>query len=415
MRRPDPLRIVAGVNSTNAGQHHSPGAEPAVAAATVGEVIDALEGHYPRSSAEDWDRVGLVHGDRSWPATRALLAVDVTRAVVAEAVEIGADLIIAHHPLLLRGINAVDGADPKGAVLLELGGHRIACYVAHTNADIATDGVCAALAEAIGLTDLAPLDARPARRLDQLVTFVPTEHTSAVVDALADAGAGTVGDYDRCHFTVAGTGSFRPLQGSSPFIGATDQITEVTENRVEMVLPRGRRAAVVEALLRAHPYEEPAWHVTELAPGPAEVGIGRVGTIIGADSGDTGSMSAAEFAQRVADALPTTVSGVRLAGDPGRNVHRVAVLAGAGDSHLAAARGCGADLYLTSDLRHHPASEALEHADAPVLLDVAHWAAEWTWLPLLATILGEDAPTLDVTVSTLRTDPWTASFQPAGR
>lgn len=381
---------------------------PSPTALTVGEVIERLERHYPPSTAESWDKVGLVHGDRSWLLTRALLAVDVTGDVVAEAIETGAELIIAHHPLLLRGINAVDGADPKGAVLLELGGHRIACYVAHTNADIATDGVCAALAEAIGLTDLTPLDPRPTERLDQLVTFVPRQHTDAVVDALAEAGAGAIGDYDRCHFRVAGTGSFRPLQGSSPFIGATDELTEVAEDRVELVLPRSRRSAVVAALLAAHPYEEPAWHVTELAPGPTEVGIGRVGTL-------AAPVPAAAFAQQVADALPTTVSGVRLAGDPERPVHKVAVLAGAGDSHLDAARRTGADLYLTSDLRHHPASEALEHRDAPVLLDVAHWAAEWTWLPPLARILTDEAPGLTCTVSARRTDPWTASYQPTGR
>lgn len=375
---------------------------------TVGDLLTALEAHYPPSSAESWDQVGLVHGDPSWPVTRVLLSVDVTREVVAEAIELGADLIVAHHPLLLRGINAVDGRDPKGAVLLELGRHQIACYVAHTNADIAIDGVCAAMARAVGLGELTPLDPRPSRQLDQVVAFVPTGHTSAVVDAMAAAGAGAIGDYDRCHFTVTGTGSFRALEGSSPFVGNTGTVTEVAEDRVEMVLPRRRREAVVTALLKAHPYEEPAWHLIELAPGPGQIGIGRIGTV-------ATPVTASEFAQQVADALPATVTGVRVAGDPDRVVSTVAVLAGAGDSHLDAARRAGADAYLTSDLRHHPASEALEHTDAPVLLDVAHWAAEWTWLPVLADLIGQELPELSTTIAAVRTDPWTASFQPAGR
>lgn len=372
---------------------------------TVADVVGAVERHYPPPTAESWDRVGLVCGAAEWPVRSVLFTVDITPAVVAEAVDRGVDLVIAHHPLLLRGIHGVDGAHPKGRMLLDLIGHGIACYAAHTNADIAPDGVCVALAEALGLTELTQLDPRPSAKLDQIVCFTPAGHTQSVVDAMAAAGAGEIGAYDRCHFRSAGTGSFRPGEIANPFIGAAGTVEEVVEDRVEMVLPRTRRPGVVAAMLAAHPYEEPAYHVLELAPTDTDRGIGRIGLL-------PKPVPAADFAQQVADALPETVTGVRLAGAPDREIRRVAVLAGAGDSHLDIARRAGVDAYVTSDLRHHPATEAIAWAGAPVLIDIAHWAAEWPWLPVLSELVGAEFTDVDRHVSTHRTDAWAATFQP---
>jgi dinuclear metal center YbgI/SA1388 family protein len=372
---------------------------------TVADIVAVVERQYPPHTAESWDRIGLVCGAAEWPVRAVLFAVDITPEVVAEAIERGADLVIAHHPLLLRGIHGVDGSHPKGRILLDLIGHRIACYAAHTNADIAPDGVCVALAEAIGLTGLTQLDPRPVGALDQLVCFTPAEHTQAVVTAMAAAGAGSIGAYDRCHFRTAGTGSFRPAETADPFIGEAGVIEEVAEDRVEMVLPRSRRAAVVAAMLAVHPYEEPAYHVLELAPTDTDRGIGRIGVL-------PEPVPAADFAQLVADALPETVTGVRLAGDPDRKVRRVAVLAGAGDSHLDLARRAGVDAYVTSDLRHHPATEAIAWESAPVLIDIAHWAAEWPWLPVLSELIGAEYDDVERHVSRRRTDAWIAAFQP---
>lgn len=372
---------------------------------TVADVVGLVEQHYPPRTAEGWDRVGLVCGAAEWPVTSVLFTVDITPEVVAEAVDRGADLIVAHHPLLLRGVHGVDGAHPKGRMLLDLIRHGIACYAAHTNADIAPDGVCVALADALGLTGLTQLDPRPVERLDQLVGFVPRDHTQAVVTALSEAGAGRLGAYEHCHFRVAGTGSFRPLDGANPYLGAVGAVEEVAEDRVELVLPRARRAAVVAALRAAHPYEEPAFHVLELAPTDTAHGIGRIGEL-------STPISAAQFAQHVADALPQTVTGVRLAGPPDQPIRRVAVLAGAGDSHLETARRAGVDAYVTSDLRHHPATEARAWVDAPVLIDVAHWAAEWPWLPVLSDLVGAQFPDLERHVSRLNTDAWSGRFEP---
>ncbi|SDB88381.1 dinuclear metal center protein, YbgI/SA1388 family [Raineyella antarctica] len=375
---------------------------------TLGDAVAVLEGWYPPVTAESWDRVGLVVGDRRRPVTKVLCTVDVTWPVVEQAIATGADLVVAHHPLLLRGTHQVTADEPKGAMVLRLAEHRIGLWAGHTNADIASGGVGEALAHAIGLQDLSPMEERPSPGLDNLVTFVPPDRLDELVAALTAAGAGRVGSYDSCHFVAPGTGAFRPLEGAHPYVGTVGQLEHVEEVRLEMVLPRARRRTVIAALLAAHPYETPAWHVVETAAEPADTGLGRVGTL-------PAELALAAFGQQVADALPATSGGVRIGGDPDRPVRRVAVLAGAGDSLLDRARALGVDCYVTSDLRHHPAGEFLEwsHLDParPALVDISHWAAEWTWLPVLATRLAEHfGPAVGVQVSEIVTDPWTGRF-----
>jgi dinuclear metal center YbgI/SA1388 family protein len=368
----------------------------------LADVIDCLERMYPQSWADSWDAVGLVCGERDQPVRKILLAVDPVLAVADEAVTWGADLVLTHHPLLLRPVHGVAATTPKGRVVHRLITHRVALHVCHTNADRADPGVSDALAQAVGLHDVHPLVPDPGDPHDALVVYVPRDDADALIDALAAAGAGTIGDYARCAFRSDGVGTFRPLAGADPTIGNVGRVEEVAETRVEMVLPRQRRAAVVEALRRSHPYEEPAFLVTEMADRPSTRGSGRVGVL-------REPLPLRRFAEQVAAVLPATQSGVRAAGDPEHEVRTVALCGGAGDSYLDAARISGADVYLTSDLRHHPASEFREHGDA-ALIDVPHWAAEWTWLPQaerrLVDALGAQGATVVTRVSRICTDPW---------
>jgi hypothetical protein len=261
--------------------------------------------------------------------------------------------------------------------------------------------VSEALALALGLTETEPLEADARPPLDKLVVFAPVDDADRIRDAIAAAGAGRLGDYDACSFTSPGEGRFRPLAGANPTVGEVGRPETVAEVRIESVVPRQRRRRVVEALLAAHPYEEPAYDVIPLADLPdPDRGSGRIGSL-------PQPVSLAEFARRVSAVLPATAHGVRVSGDPDRRVHRVALCGGAGDFLLDTARAAGADVFLTSDLRHHPASEFGEH-DGPALVDVAHWAAEWTWLPVLRQrLLGALGDTVEVAVSTVNTDPWT--------
>ena len=371
---------------------------------TLSSIVDLLHGWYPPATADSWDAVGLASGDPEQPVAKVLFAVDPVLPVAQEAAEWGAQLLVVHHPLFLKGVHGVARTTPKGRTLGALQDAGCALLTAHTNADQAVGGVSEALATALGLTGLQPITAASDERLDKLTTYVPVADADRVRQALAGAGAGVVGAYDSASFSTPGEGRFRPLEGARPAIGEVGELEVVDEVRIECVLARAARTQVVAALLAAHPYEEPAYDVVEVAdPGTAPTGSGRIGTV------DETTLEG--FARQVASALPPTAHGVRVAGDATRVVRRVAVCGGAGDFLLDAVRRTDADVYVTSDLRHHPASEFLE-SGGPALVDVAHWAAEWTWLPLVARKVTEAmGATVETRVSTLCTDPWTLRIE----
>lgn len=369
------------------------------------DVIGLLDKMYDPAWAADWDAVGLVCGDPEQEVSKILFAVDPAPVVVAEAKAWGADLLVVHHPLLLKAVNGVGATTPKGQVVHDLIGDGVALFTAHTNADVPAFGVNDSLARAIGIRDPQVIASDPADGLDKLVTFVPREDAEAMRDAITAAGAGAIGDYDSCTFTSQGEGRFRPLERATPAIGRIGEVEVVAESRVEAVFPRPRRREVVAAMRAVHPYEEVAYDVIELAdlPRVSTRGHGRIGRL-------AVPVSLREYAAQVAAALPATVHGVRVAGDPDRLVETVAVTSGAGDFLLDTVLATEADVYVTSDLRHHRASEFLEHA-GPALVDVAHWAAEWTWLPVVAgrvvEALAAQGDTVETRVSTTVTDPWT--------
>lgn len=377
------------------------------------KVLDLLDEWYPPHHADSWDAVGLVCGDPDAEVRRILLAVDPVQAVADEAVERDADLVVVHHPLFLKGVHGVAATTPKGRVVHRLLSHGCALFAAHTNADAPTGGVSESMALPLGIRDPEPLDPDPVEPIDKVVVFAPLDAADTVRAAMTSAGAGAIGDYDSCTFSTPGEGRFRPLAGANPTIGQVGDLETVEEVRIESVVPRGLRAKVVAAMVEAHPYEEPAYDVFEVADLPDRTrGSGRIGEL-------AEPTTLRGFAGKVASVLPATAHGVRVAGDPDAPVRRVALCGGAGDFLLDRARQSGADVYVTSDLRHHPASELREHPGAPALVDVAHWAAEWTWLPVLrdrlTAALGgagagaggpEAGDTVEVHVSTINTDPW---------
>lgn len=376
---------------------------------TLADVVRVLEELYPPRLAASWDAVGLVCGDPDAPVARVLFAIDPVESVVDEAIAVGASLLVTHHPLFLRPTSSVAATSAKGRVIHRLIRAGIALHVAHTNADHASPGVSDALADVLGLHDLRPLDPLPVATLDKIVTFVPEPDAEKVLDALAAAGAGELGDYARCAWTVPGVGTFLPRPGATPAIGTVGVIEHVGETRIEMVLDRSRRFDVVAALRAAHPYEEPAFDVFELADMPGAAGTGRVGVL-------PTQLTLAEFAALVGRALPATAAGGRVAGDLAAPVRTVAVCGGAGDAYLRQATAAGADVYLTADLRHHPAAEHLANGGC-ALVDVPHWASEWPWLPVAAERLRaaveRSGTTVRTNVSVLPTDAWSGRIDPA--
>lgn len=368
--------------------------------APLSEVVAALEARFDPALAEEWDAIGLVCGDPAEPVHSVLFAVDPTAAVVDEAIERGVDLVVTHHPLLLTPVHGVPADDPKGRIVHRLIRAGIGLFVAHTNADRAADhGVNDALAAALGVGNTVPLESVGAPHTNTLVVFTPVEDSDRLVDALSAAGAGVIGDYTRCAWQTVGTGTFIPGDEANPAIGTHGRLEHVPETRLEMVVPRAAQADVLRALHEWHPYEDPGYAVFENSQTPSRAGLGRLGEL-------AHPITLREFAERAAAVLPVTAAGVRVAGDPDRLVRTVAVCGGSGSSLYERAASANADVLLTSDVKHHPAVDAME-VPGPAICDVAHFASEWPWLSVAADVLRRDlGGRIDVAVSKQRTDPW---------
>lgn len=373
----------------------------------VSQWLEVLHQAFPPGDAEAWDTVGLQVGDPADPVDGVLVCLDVTPQTLAEAQEQGASLIIAHHPLFFRPLERLTPASATGRLALAAARAGIAVAAAHTNFDVAAKGTTEPIERLLGIGNAVPLTEAGGGYV-KVVVFVPVEATAQVMGAGFGAGAGGIGEYDECSFRVSGTGTFRPSDAADPVIGERGQRNEVTEDRVEMVVPSDRAAAVVAAVTGAHPYEEVAVDVYPLAGvGPAAAprkGLGRVGDL-------EAPMTVAEAAQRLRDGLPSPL--LRAAGDPDRVVTRVAACGGAGDSLIGAAHAAGADLYVTGDLRHHVATDALTMGMA--LIDAGHYATEAAALPALTECLGDGAAERGLSArllaSSVSTEPWWSGAQ----
>lgn len=369
---------------------------------TLADVVNLLEDWFDPAYAESWDAVGLVSGDPTAPVSRIHVAVDPTEAVALEAVEAGADLLLTHHPLFLRGVNGVPATTAGGRVIRTLIAGGCALFSAHTNADVAAPGVSDALLATLGASaDVAILRPAEPLALHGLVVHVPVADAPRVLAAATAAGAGRLGHYDSAAFGVAGTGQFRPLPAATPHLGEIGALTEVNETRLECVVSATLLPFVLAAIAAAHPYEAPSvwnWPLTI----PSGRGLGRVGSL-------PAPVPLGEFVAVVARSLPVTVAGVRASGDPLTPVSRVAVVGGSGSDLSGLARAAAADVLVTADTRHHTGLDA----SLPIV-DVAHWASEWPWCAAVAQRLRDAlGRAANVSVSTRVTDPWTVHACPS--
>jgi dinuclear metal center YbgI/SA1388 family protein len=373
--------------------------------------IDLVDEQYPERDAADWDATGVQVGAPHDPVTAVLVCLDVTDATLDEAADVGADLILAHHPLLFRPLPRLTPATAAGHLALRAARAGISILAAHTNLDVALQGTTEPVMATLGVADTAPLvpQADAGAATVKLVTFVPRDDTTGVLAALSAAGAGVIGEYDQCSFRVAGTGTFRPSAAANPATGAREQLNEEPEDRLEVELPKRLLAEVVAALWEAHPYEEVAYDVyplVEQVP-PGGKGLGRVGDLPAA-------MALRDVADRLAESLPAP--HLRVAGDLDRPVRRVAACGGAGDSLIDAAVAAGADVYVTGDLRHHPTLDALTRGMA--IVDAGHFATEAAALPAFQHTIAEAAVESGLSArllpSRVRTEPW-ADYRARGR
>ncbi|MEZ4698840.1 MAG: Nif3-like dinuclear metal center hexameric protein [Rhodothermales bacterium] len=336
---------------------------------TVAEIARALEVWAPPASAQSYDNVGLQVGDAAAHIEAALLALDLTPAVVQEAIAAGAGLIVTHHPLIFKPLRSVRRGDWHGDLILDLANAGIALYAIHTNLDAAHGGVSIALAERLGLRGVDFLRPLP-DSLYKLVTFVPESHFEAVRLALAEAGAGAIGAYDACAFALSGTGYFRPGPDANPHIGtAGGGLEQVAERRLEVEVARWTLPAVVAALRAAHPYETVAYDVYPVLQPYSRTGMGAIGEL-------ESTLPLDAFLGRVRDRLDA--GHLRFAGSRDASVRRVAVCGGSGSDLIGDALRAGADAYVTADITYHRFFDVLDGAGDPrmALIDAGHYETE---------------------------------------
>lgn len=357
---------------------------------TVADVTAFLDRFAPPSLAADWDNTGLLAGDPAGPADRVLTCLTLTPDVAEEAVAERAQLIVSHHPVLFRGAKKLTPSTPDGRVLLPLLRAGVAVYSPHTSFDNCPGGINDGLARRLGLTNVRPLRTRDGRRECKLVVFVPDADLAKMSDAVFAAGAGVIGQYEQCSYRLTGTGTFFGTDATNPTVGQKGRREEVSEWRLEVVVPEGKVDSVVGAMRAAHSYEEPAFDVYPLRPSAAG-GEGRVGDL-------AKPSTLCDLARLVKRQLAAAC--VQIVGDPGRPVARVALACGAAGEFLADATRAGADAFLTGEMRFHDCAAASIGVILP-----GHYATERPGVEDLAATLAGAFPGAAAWASRREHDP----------
>lgn len=335
---------------------------------TVQDVLSAVEQLAPPHYAFGFDKVGLQAGDPAAEVTRVAVSLDSGMGAIQFAAESGAEVLVAHHPLIWEPLKAVRSDDWNQRRIFEAIRYGVAIIAAHTNWDCAPGGVNDALATKLGLQDVHPFGLAAEEARWKLAVFAPIESQNALIDALSAAGAGVIGNYERCAFWVNGTGTFNGLEGANPVVGKAGQVENVSESRIEMVVPNHRKRAVEEALRAAHPYEEPAFDWIRLECGHAY------------PAGRIGNLGQVEDFQREIDSRLGCRSEMWVGHD--HPIRRVAVFGGAAASEWQAAVSAGADAFITGEVPQHVGLEASE--SGLTILACGHYSTEQPGMEALA-------------------------------
>ena len=358
----------------------------------IQKIIDAIEEFAPVPLQDGFDNAGLQVGDVSQQATGALLCLDVTEDVVDEAIELGCNLIVSHHPLLFKPLKNLTGKSYIERCVIKACKHDLVVYAAHTNLDNAYGGVNFHLAEKLGLQNVRVLSPKKDSLL-KLVTFVPEAQAEAVRNALFNAGAGTIGDYDSCSFNVIGGGTFRAGESATPFVGETGKLHTEEEIRIEVILPVYKKTAVLRALLVVHPYEEPAYDFYALNNSWSQVGAGIVGELPFEEEEEA-------FLQK----LKTIFQLKALKHSPltGKKIQEVALCGGSGAFLLPEAIAYGADIFITGEAKYN---DYYDVEDKILLAVVGHYESEIGTKELFYDIITKKITNFAVHFSTVNTNP----------
>ena len=356
------------------------------------DIISFLEGWAPPSLQESYDNSGLIVGDPNTEVTGILINLDCTEAVVDEAIASNCNMVVAHHPIVFQGLKRFNGSNYVERTVIKAIKNDVLVYAIHTNLDNVSSGVNRMIGEKLGLENLKILAPRSGV-LCKLVTYIPTEHLEAVRQAIFDAGAGHIGNYDQCSFNLDGTGTFRGGDGADPFVGEVGKFQQESEVRFETILPTYLKGKVLTALLSAHPYEEVAFDIYPLSNSWNEVGSGMLGEL-------AEPMTRADFLNHVKDRLD--VPALRFTECSHQTIRKVAFCGGSGSFLIGAAKAKNADVFITSDIKYH---QFFDGEDELMLVDIGHHENEQFTSDLIHAKLKENFPTFAVRLSDTSTNP----------
>ncbi|MFN3316112.1 MAG: Nif3-like dinuclear metal center hexameric protein [Raineya sp.] len=359
---------------------------------SIKDVISELEKFAPSIYQENYDNSGLIVGDVSRKITGILVTLDITEALIAEAISQNCNLVVAHHPILFKPIKNLTGKNYVERVLLKAIENKVALYAIHTNLDNMAKGVNYKIAQKLGLENLKILSPTH-KNLYKLTTFCPNEYKNFILEAMWAAGAGSIGNYDDCSFQVQGIGTYRPTDQATPFQGQKGILEDAPEVRLEVLVPTHAKNAVLQALRKAHPYEEIAYYLHLLENENQDIGAGMIGYLPEA-------MPEKEFLTYLKSKM--NLSLIRHTAFLGKKVQKVALCGGSGFFLLGKAIAQEAESFITSDVKYH---EFFDAENRIVLADIGHYESEFFTKELLFEILSEKFTNIAVQISKISTNP----------
>ncbi|EYE88134.1 NGG1p interacting factor 3 protein, NIF3 [Fervidicella metallireducens AeB] len=342
------------------------------------ELIKFIEEKYHPYFAEDYDNVGLIIGDKNKIINRVLVCLEINDDIVNQAIVSGSDLIISHHPLIFRPLKKIVAKDYKCDLIIKLIKENINVYSLHTNFDNSPDGMNDMLAKLLKLNNIKVLTKNKNVKLYKLAVYVPRSYAEKVRHAIFSAGGGHIGNYSNCSFITEGTGTFKPLNGASPFIGTIDNEEFVDEVKIETIVKECDIDKVVKAMLNSHPYEEVAYDIY-LLRNAIENGTGRYGDL-------EKSITFKDLCKVIKDSF--SISTLQVAGDLMKKVNRIGIVGGAGAEFIKNAINKGCDVFISGDLKHHEVYDAVN--EGINIINLSHYDSEKLFVPYISALISSN-------------------------
>ncbi|MCB0480544.1 MAG: Nif3-like dinuclear metal center hexameric protein [Flavobacteriales bacterium] len=359
---------------------------------TIGEITATLENWAPLSLQEPYDNAGLICGDPNWVAKKAIISIDITEDVVEEAIQMGANLIVAHHPIIFKGLKKLVGNTYVERTVIKAIRNDIALYATHTNLDNVHLGVNKIIGEKMDIHNPEILSPKSGQLL-KLVTYCPIDHAEKIKSAMFDAGAGHIGKYDQCSFNTIGEGTFRALDGAQPHVGKLGEQHHEQEIKIEVILNVLLKNKVIKALTFAHPYEEVAYELYQIENTNPQIGSGMIGDL-------REELDLNSFLDLIKKSFDLKV--IRHTKNVNRKIRKVAWCGGSGSFLLGAAIGQKADIFITGDFKYH---EFFDAENQIVIADIGHYESEQFTMELIGDFLKRNFPKFAVRLTEVYTNP----------